>query len=76
MSPKGIVGPHPIVSLSLLPGHEMSGFALSHAPAMMGLATGPKQWGQLIMHWNLQNCEPKQNFFLYKLIISGISLSM
>jgi hypothetical protein len=32
----------------------------------------PKQPHQLIMDQNLQNCEPKETFSLYKLIISGI----
>jgi hypothetical protein len=30
------------------------------------LTTGPKQWGQLILVWNLQN------YFLYKLIICQV----
>jgi hypothetical protein len=36
------------------------------------LTTGTKQWNQTITDWNLQNCEPKQIFPLYMLIILGI----
>jgi hypothetical protein len=42
-------------------------------PAMMcSLVRGPKQRGQLITDWNLQNCGPKQTFSLHNLIISGV----
>jgi hypothetical protein len=41
----------------------------------MGHAASPqaqKQWSQLIMDWNLQNCKKNKTFSFYKLIISGI----
>jgi hypothetical protein len=45
--------------LALLPGHDVSSVALPCTPAMKCyLTTDPKQWGQLIMAQNLQNCEP------------------
>lgn len=50
-----------VSSSSLLPGHEVSSLALPHVPAIMccPAATGPNQWGQQIMAYNLQNCGPQ-----------------
>jgi hypothetical protein len=44
-------------------------FALPCAPTVMhSLITGPKQWGQSVIDWNPQNCEPKQPLSFYQLI--------
>lgn len=61
VSSKGIMEtwPYPL-SLFLLPGHEMSGFALSYTPAMMcHLSISPNQLDQLNMDRKSQNHEPK-----------------
>lgn len=39
---------------------------------MCFLSQDHKQWGQPTMDWTLQNCESKEIFFLYNLVISGI----
>jgi hypothetical protein len=69
--------PKMVVLLQLLPPPlfhflAMRWMALLYhtAPAMMScLTTGPKQWDQSIIDWNLQHCEPNEPF----LFISWLS---
>jgi hypothetical protein len=71
---KGILGPLVCfwlslsLSLCLSPGyHEVNRSSLPHIPARMYCAaTGPKQWNQVTMDWNLGNHDPKQTFPTYK----------
>jgi hypothetical protein len=72
---KVTVRPQPLLPHSLWhPGHDVSGFALPHVPAMIcHLTIDPKQKYQLVNNWSLQNCEPgeKKNL-LFELIGFGI----
>jgi hypothetical protein len=41
----------------------------------MLLVTGPKHWDHLIIDWSLINLEPKWNFSLFNVVVSGICYS-
>jgi hypothetical protein len=63
MTFKGTLWSQPL-QLSLLPGHHvMNRPPLPHTPSMVHYATtGPKQWSQVTMDWNLGNHKPKEIF--------------
>jgi hypothetical protein len=62
MSLTGIMGFWDLLSL-WLPSYEVSSFP-SYALTMIWCGHHNKQEGQSVLHWHLQNCDPKKHFFL------------
>jgi hypothetical protein len=61
----------------LFSGHELSSVALPHVPAMMCyLITAQTNRAKQLWSYRVESTQlwPKQNFCLYKLIVSGSSL--